>query len=102
MKDMLKHNPDAIFAASDTMARGAIRAITEVGLCVPNDVAIVGFDDLSPAVTLSPLLTTIRQPVTHVGGRAVETLLDIIQYRSQPAQRVVLNVELVIRESCGG
>jgi LacI family transcriptional regulator len=102
MKDMLKHNPDAVFSASDTMARGAIRAITEAGLSVPNDVAVVGFDDLSPAVTMSPLLTTIRQPITHVGARAVETLLDIIQYRSQPAQRVVLNVELVIRESCGG
>jgi LacI family transcriptional regulator len=102
MRNLLRHKPDAVFAASDTMARGAIRAITEAGLSVPNDVSIVGFDDLSPAISMSPMLTTIRQPVTQVGNRAVETLLDVIQYRSQPAQRVVLNVELVIRETCGG
>ena len=102
MKSLMKHKPDAIFAASDTMARGAIRAITDAGLSVPEDVAVVGFDDLSPAVSMPPLLTTIRQPVPQVGSRAVETLLDVIQYKSQPSQRVVLNVELVIRETCGG
>lgn len=100
-QSLLGSQPDAIFAASDSMGRGAVRAILEAGLSVPGDIAIVGFDDLPPAIVSHPLLTTMRQPVRHFGVKAVEMLFDIIEYGPCPARRVVLDVELVIRESCG-
>jgi DNA-binding LacI/PurR family transcriptional regulator len=101
MMRLMRNHPDAVFVANDLMARGAIRAILESGLSVPEDVAIVGFDDLPPAISMTPLLSTIRQPVGQVGARAVETLLDVIKYGAQPVRRIILDVELVIRESCG-
>lgn len=101
MKQLLPHHLDAVFVATDQMARGAIRAIREAGLSVPKDVAIVGFDDLPPAMSGSPLLTTIRQPIVRLGITAVELLIDMIQHPQQHTQRVVLDVELVVRESSG-
>jgi LacI family transcriptional regulator len=101
MTQLLPHHLDAVFAGSDTMARGAIRAIRENGLSVPNDIAIIGFDDLSPALSESPLLTTIRQPITRLGVQSVEILLDMIEHKQHPLQNVVLDVELVVRESSG-
>ncbi|HUM68637.1 MAG TPA: substrate-binding domain-containing protein, partial [Chloroflexota bacterium] len=70
-------------------------------VCVPDEVAIVGFDDLPPALLAIPPLTTIRQPIRRVGALAVETLLDIIENGSKPARRMILPTELVIRESSG-
>jgi LacI family transcriptional regulator len=100
-QSLLPNEPDAIFAASDAMGRGAVRAIQEAGLSVPEDIAIVGFDDLPPAIVSHPHLTTMRQPIRHFGFKAVEMLSDIIEYGPDPARRVVMDVELVIRESCG-
>jgi LacI family transcriptional regulator len=100
-RSLLAHKPDAIFAASDAMGRGAVRAIYEAGLSVPEDVPIVGFDDLAPAIVSHPELTTMRQHVRRFGVKAVEMLFDIIEYGTDPARRVVMDVELVIRESCG-
>ena len=100
-KQLLKHQPDAIFVASDTMALGVLRAITEENLVVPNDIALVGYDDLPPAMLANPQLTTIRQPIRRFGYKAVETLLDIIQNGSQPLRRVIFDTELIIRKSCG-
>jgi LacI family transcriptional regulator len=98
---LLTARPSALFAASDVMARGAIRALAEAGLSVPGDVAVVGFDDLPPATVTSPLLTTVRQPIRRLGAKAVETLLDVITYGAEPARRIVFDTELIIRESCG-
>ncbi len=98
---LLTRQPTALFAASDVMARGAVRAIQEAGRRVPEDVAVVGFDDLPPATMTSPLLTTVRQPIRRLGAKAVETLLDVIAYGPEPARRIVFDTELVIRESCG-
>lgn len=100
-RKLLPRQPDAIFAASDTMARGAIKALAEAGLSVPQDIALVGYDDLPPARLSSPLLTTVRQPVRGFGAKAVEILLDIIEYGPSPARQIKLDIELVIRESCG-
>jgi LacI family transcriptional regulator len=100
-KRILKHQPDAIFAASDTMAVGVLRAINEAALVVPDDIALVGYDDLSPATLTNPQLTTIRQPIRSFGYKAVETLLDIIQNGQQPLRRITFDTELVIRKSCG-
>lgn len=98
---LLHQRPDAIFAASDTIALGALRAIREAGLRVPRDIAIVGYDDLPPARQASPNLTTIRQPIRRLGVKLVETLLDIIENGALPPRRVIFGTELIIRDSCG-
>jgi LacI family transcriptional regulator len=100
-KRILKHQPDAIFAASDSMALGVLRAIKDANLSVPNDVALVGFDDLPPAIQANPQLTTIRQPIRRFGYKAVETLLDIIKNGAQPLRRIMFDTELIVRKSCG-
>ena len=102
MRQLLLHRPDAVFAASDTMAFGAIRAIREAGLRVPDDVAIIGFDDLPPAMRFDPPLTTIRQPVRRNGMLAVEVLLELLEMGPHPPRHLILTTELVIRSTCGG
>jgi len=92
---------DAIFSASDTMAAGALRAVKDHSLSVPEDIALVGFDDLPPSRTAVPSLTTIRQPIRRFGVKAVDVLIDIIDNGSPPPRQVILGTELVIRESCG-
>lgn len=98
---LLAHKPTALFAASDVMARGAMRALQEAGLAVPRDVAVAGFDDLPPATITHPLLTTVRQPIRRLGAKAVETLLDVIAYGPEPPRRIFFDTELIIRETCG-
>lgn len=100
-KRLLPHRPDAIFAASDAMANGALRAIKEAGLKVPDDIALVGFDDMPFAALADPPLTTVRQPVTRTGMVAAETLIDLIEHPGSPTRRIILPTELVIRRSCG-
>jgi LacI family transcriptional regulator len=101
MQKLLPSRPDAVFAASDMMALGAVRAIREAGLNVPDDVAIVGFDDLPLPAHLGVGLTTIRQPVVTFGEKAVEILIDLIENGIYPPRQVIMNTELIIRESCG-
>jgi LacI family transcriptional regulator len=101
MKRLFPHKPDAVFAASDTMAIGAIRAVREAGLRVPQDIAFVGFDDL-PIASLSDFkLTTVRQPIIQFGAKAVDTLIDLIENGIKPSRRIIMETELVIRDSCG-
>lgn len=100
MQRLLAARPDAVFAASDLLAMGGWRAIREAGLDVPRDVALVGFDDLMPNAG-RPRLTTIRQPVVRSGIEAVNVLLDVIANGTVPPRRVILDTQLVIRESCG-
>ena len=101
MKQLLPAKPDAVFAASDTMAIGAMRASLEAGLRIPDDIAFIGFDDL-PIAMLAPVkLTTVRQPVVQLGSKAVEVLLDMIENGINPPRHIILETELVIRESCG-
>ncbi|MEP7285128.1 MAG: LacI family DNA-binding transcriptional regulator [Chloroflexota bacterium] len=92
---------DAIFASNDLMAIGAMRGLAEQGLNVPDDVAVVGFDDMHTASTLHPALTTMRQPIRELGSIATHMLIDIIQGKVTPPHRIVLPTELVIRETCG-
>ena len=98
---LLPFNFDALFIASDVMGLGALRALREAGKSVPKDVALVGYDDLPPAIMADPQLTTIRQPIKRIGIQAVDILLEIISNGPQPPRRVILGTELVIRESCG-
>lgn len=101
MQSLLPHRPEAVFAASDTMALSALQAIQEAGLRVPQDIAVVGYDDLPAGQTAVPPLTTIRQPIRRIGTLAVATLIDIINQPQGPTRRIVLPSELVIRQSCG-
>lgn len=101
MQRLLPARPEAVFAASDVMAVGAMRAVREANLRIPEDVAFVGFDDLPLTNMPQPPLTTVRQPVFQFGFKAVEMLIDVIENGLQPAQRVMMNTELVVRESCG-
>ena len=102
MQKLLPAKPDAIFAASDVMAIGAMRAAREAGLKIPDDVAFVGFDDL-PIATLSDIqLSTVRQPVIPFGVKAVELLIDLIENGVQPPRHIIMDTELIIRDSCGG
>ena len=101
MKKLLPARPDAVFAASDVMAIGAMRAVQEAQLGIPDDIAFVGFDDL-PLASLSGIqLTTVRQPVIQFGIQAVETLIDLIENGIHPPRHIIMHTELVIRRSCG-
>jgi LacI family transcriptional regulator len=102
MKRILPCRPDAVFAATDQMALGVIQAINEAGLQIPDDIAIVGFDDLPMALDTIPPLTTIRQPIAEKGRRAAELLFDLVEGRATEPRHIVLPVELIIRQSCGG
>lgn len=102
MQKLLPANPDAVFAASDVMAIGAMRAAREAGLRIPDDIAFIGFDDL-PIATLSDIqLTTVRQPVVQFGTKGVEMLIDQIENNDGSPRHVIMDTELVIRASCGG
>jgi len=101
VRRVLAQEPDAIFAASDAMAYGALRALREAGLSVPNDVALAGFDDLPLPGTDPSFLTTVRQPIRRFGSKAVEMLLDIIEHGPNPPRRIIMSTDLVVRVSCG-
>lgn len=97
----LPKRPTAVFAASDVMALGAQRAIHEAGLTSPDDIALVGFDDVPAAAYANPPLTTMRQPSTELGVQAVRVILAQIEDPSKPPAAVRLPATLVVRSSCG-
>lgn len=101
MRQLMNQKPDAIFASSDNMAIGAMRAMRESGLKTPGDVAVVGFDDMPFAAHADPPLTTVRQPIEQTGRLAAQMLIDQIEQPDDPVRRVLLPTELVIRKSCG-
>jgi LacI family transcriptional regulator len=91
--------PTAIFATTDQQAIGVLRACADLGLRVPRDVSVVGFDDIALAQLVSPRLTTVRQPIAEIGRLAVERLLSRMGSPDTPPQRRLLPVELRERES---
>lgn len=101
MQALIPSEPDAVFVASDTMALGALRALREAGVRVPQDMALIGFDGLPASETSIPALTTIRQPVVETGARAVRVLNGLVTGETRPPVTEILPVELVVRESCG-
>src|SRR5581483_5696385 len=90
----------ALFAFNDKSAIGAIRAIQDRGLKIPNDVSVLGVDDLQLSAFVSPRLTTIRQPLKLMGATAASTLLRQI-HGEEVSEEIVLAPELVVRESTG-
>ena len=94
--------PTALFAANNFIAIGALRALREAGLRVPEDVALVGFDDLPPALVVDPFLTVAAQPAYQMGQRATELLLARLSDQApETHQEVVLPTELIVRRSSG-
>ncbi len=94
--------PTALFAANNFIAIGVLHGLAELALRVPDDVAVVGFDDLPQAMVTFPFLTVAAQPAFEMGRRSVAVLLDHLADPKSPAQDVVLPTELVIRRSSGG
>jgi len=90
---------DAVFAAGDTMAIGAIRALRERGLRIPEDCAVAGFDDIEMSALIEPPLTTIRQPKYHIGEEAMGMLVSLIKGEPVQQPNIVAPHQLVIRQS---
>ncbi|MGA4862660.1 LacI family DNA-binding transcriptional regulator [Streptomyces lavendulocolor] len=90
---------DGVFAANDLMARGACQVLSERGRRVPEDVAVVGFDDSSVAVTCRPPLTTVRQPVEKMAAAMAELLAARLQGADPEPERLLFRPELVVRAS---
>jgi DNA-binding LacI/PurR family transcriptional regulator len=99
MKRLLDQSVDGVFAANDMMALGAMRAIREAGLRVPEDIAIIGFDDVPFAALSNPPLSTVRQPVGALGEEATKNLIYLLENDVPQALYKILPVELVVRES---
>ena len=88
----------------DSLAIGALKALREAGKQVPQDVALVGYDDIPIASLIEPGLTTVRQPIERMGSMAAELLLNMLDEPAEEessAHRIILPAELVIRASCG-
>jgi len=104
MSELLKSSPlpTAVFVASDVVAAGAAQAIKQNGLQIPQDIAIVGFDDIPMAAFFDPPLTTIRLPAYEIGKEAGENLVRMILGEKLDSRQVMLNTELIIRESTRG
>ncbi|MGW0787522.1 LacI family DNA-binding transcriptional regulator [Streptomyces sp. NPDC002911] len=106
MRELLERRPDvdAVFAASDVMAAGARQILRESGRRIPDDVALIGFDDSAVARHMDPPLTSVRQPIEEMGRTMARVLLQEIASRSSgdtaaERPRIVLPTELVVRES---
>ncbi len=102
-KELLARNKPftALFAYNDLSAIGAIWAFREAGLRVPEDISVVGFDDVPLAVFSNPQLTTIRQPLQQMGHTAAKTLIDQIERKAEFQAEIVIEPELVVRASSG-
>ena len=98
---LIDHRPglDAVFVASDLMAAGALHALRRLGRRVPDDVAVIGFDDLPLSQHTEPTLSTVRQPVDVMGARMVRELLAQIATKDRDPSHVILGTELVLRHS---
>jgi LacI family transcriptional regulator len=96
----LAEPPTALFVSNDVMAFGAMEAARERGLRIPDDLSIIGFDDIPQAAHVHPPLSTVRQPLEEMGRRAATLLLQFIANPSSEIERIELSTRLVIRESC--
>ncbi|MFW2487740.1 LacI family DNA-binding transcriptional regulator [Clostridium chromiireducens] len=102
MKEALKSkdNVTAYFIGNDTMAVGAYKAISEEGLSIPNDISIIGFNDLPSAKYMIPALTTVRIPSEYLGKAAVDLLIENLNGNREYNKKVIIPTEFKVRESC--
>ena len=89
----------AIFCGNDLIAIGAIKALKEKNISIPQDISIVGFDDINIASLVAPSLTTVRQPSYEIGHLAMEKLIDILEGKENLSNKVEIKLELIVRES---
>jgi LacI family transcriptional regulator len=103
MAELLDHSapPTAVFVASDMVAMGALQTIRKRGMTAPDDMALVGFDDITAARFVTPALTTVRVPTFALGWSAAEILIRLIEQDTISQTHVLLSTELIIRQSCG-
>ena len=102
MEEILKKKniPSAVFVASDSMAMGAAYAALKNGYALPEDLSIVGFDGLEMAKYFHPAITTIKQPRYQMGAKGMEMLIRLIKHETVELDELILDFELVIRDSC--
>jgi LacI family transcriptional regulator len=96
----LQNPPTAIFASNDVMAMGVMDAARNRGLHIPEEVSIIGFDDIPQASLIHPAMTTINQPLEKMGRVAAQMLLDLLNHPEKVADRIELPTQLVVRDSC--
>ena len=101
MRALLERHPDidGVFVASDTMAATAVGVISAAGRRIPEDIAVVGYDDTPVAMATRPLLTTVRQPIDAMGRAMAHLLLNRIEHPDEPPSHVIFATELIVRES---
>jgi LacI family transcriptional regulator len=92
--------PTALFVSNDVMAFGAMEAARDLGLRIPADLSIIGFDDIPQAAHMHPPLSTVRQPLEEMGRSAVNLLFKYIARPLAEIERVELSTRLVLRQSC--
>ena len=95
------HRPTAIFALTDDMAAGVISAAHELGIAVPEQLSVAGFDDAQIAKQLWPTLTTVRQPIQEMAEAATNLLLDQLHGRNNPVREIAMDTQLIMRNSTG-
>jgi LacI family transcriptional regulator len=100
--DLISSHPEitAVFAATDEIAMGTLTAIWQLGLKVPEDISVIGFDDISMASLITPPLTTIHQPIEEISRAVVEMAIGLVENPHQERVDLVLPTELVVRNSC--
>jgi LacI family transcriptional regulator len=96
----LSPRPTAVFASNDTTALETIAVARAIGLAIPEELSVVGFDNVPESALGSPPLTTVEQPIQQMGSEAVRLLIDLIENPSRPPARVVFPTRLVVRQSC--
>jgi LacI family transcriptional regulator len=96
----LPEPPTAIFASNDVMAYGVLDAVRNRGLRIPDDISVVGFDDIPQSSLVRPSLTTVNQPLEKMGRVAAQMLLDMLKNPEKEADRIELPTQLVVRDSC--
>lgn len=97
----LKNPPTALFAIADTLALGAMKAIKQAGLRIPQDMAVASFNDIPAAALVEPQLTTVSVPTVQLGQEAMRMLQTLIEGGQPPQRNIILPATLVIRQSCG-
>lgn len=96
----MKNPPTAIFAGNNLITLGTLETIHSLGLSIPNDVAVIGFDDMPWAISLNPPLTAVKQPGYEIGKQAAGLLYQRIMDPEKLSAKTILNTELIIRSSC--
>lgn len=97
----LNEPPTAIFAANDVMAAGVIDAVHDLGLRVPDDISVIGYDDRDIAAFLKPALTTVKLPMYEIGSTAARLIIECVEQDSSFADSAFVQCQLVVRDSCG-